>query len=190
MDGDLKIGAVFSLAPDTKSTMSPDEAPDASEDLPCGVDDNTGAAGDTQSATGDTQRTENEILVSAGETPIADGQVYTEMTADDCEVSANIAEMTRNEADDVITGTDPEMNSSAEVNELEIDVESGDVTTESAFSPDVSTENPPVLPMEENVGILLSVYPDEIEEALPPPILSPVINETVKVKQEPVEYDG
>ena len=207
MEADLKIGAVFSLAPGNISPPTPDDTPDASED-PTGAADDSGAADDTQRSTGDnldadnstdnasssisdTHSTDNEVVASADDAPFltaegADGQDYTEMTADDCDVSVNIG----NEADDVITGTDPEMNSSSEVNNFEIVFETGVVNTESAFSPDISTDNPPELPMEGHVGTLSSVFPEGMEEALPPPILSPVISETVKVKQEPIDYDG
>lgn len=157
MDLELKIGAVFSLAPEETPVTTADETLNGASDT-------------------------------------GEGEKYTEMTTDDCEEPVNSLDVSGNEHDYVITGADPEMNSSTEVNDLEIDVE-GDMSTDTAFSPDVSSDHPPILPMEESVGILSSVYHDEMVEGMPPPVLSPMIDEVPKksaptLKQEPVEYEG
>ena len=206
MENDLKIGAVFSLAPGNKSPHPPDDATNDST-YPPGVADDTqrpigsGAQCDDiisteniPSSACDNRIMDNEGLTlgSADDLPpvLASNSInepdYTEMTADDCAVSGNI----ENEAGDVITGTDPEMNSSTEVNDLDIDIENGGLNRENTLAHVISTENPPILPMERNEGVLSSVFPEEMEEALPPPILSPVISDTIKVKEEPIEYDG
>ena len=199
MENDLKIGAVFSLAPGDKSPPPPDDATNYSA-YPSGVADETqsGVQGnDTEnipSPACNNRIVDNEELTlgSADDLPpvlssnSTNEPDYTEMTADDCAVSGNI----ENEADDVITGADPEMNISTEVNDLDIDIENGGLNKENTLAHVISTENPPILPMEGKEGVLSSVFPEEMEEALPPPILSPVISDTVKVKEEPIEYDG
>ena len=123
----------------------------------------------------------------------ANGTEFSE-TAVDPETTVNGVTENSDETNSVMTGVDPEMNSSTGENDLDIDVEN-DLGPDGDYSQDVDTDNPPVLPMEDTVGVLSSVYTDEMEEAIPPPVLSPVIEGVTKpsgqrVKEEPVEYEG
>ena len=122
-----------------------------------------------------------------------DGTEFSQ-TAVDPETTVNGVTENSDETNSVMTGVDPEMNSSTGENDLDIDVEN-DLGPDGEYSPDVDADNPPVLPMEDTVGVLSSVYTDEMEEAIPPPVLSPVIEGVTKpsgprVKEEPVEYEG
>ena len=180
MDLELKIGAVFSLATDVPETST-----NYSGEL-----EDIGEPGVHAEMTVNSETSvNNNDAINTNETNYITSSADQDMTTDSV-MTVNNVPIGTNETDSVMTGADPEMNSSAEVNDLEIDVD-GEMSTDSAYSPD----HPPVLPMEETVGVLSSVYHDDMVEAMPPPVLSPVTEELSKksmleVKREPVEYEG